>query len=771
MNRKTVGFIICLEALMGMANAADAIDYSQYVQFTMVNTTQQDYCFSRQNGWSSGDAPAPGFKYYVPVDKVLASEYSSNDPHTFKGDELAIAGGFLHVREANKKTVVPVMAFCQGGYFTCGKSQKAGTYSFESEHVEIRSDGREPAQFRYPADSEKTSYPQLTMKFYGAEDAEFEFVNTGTGSNTFGFHLNGALTNYLGTMTIAEGARPKLTLADNAVPSTLKVRDGGVLDMSLVSADLTVGTLSWADGGILSFPVTNERYAKIIVTNALQVSGTPRFALVGLSNVGAGEPPSYPLFILSGPAAENVPDLSGVAGTPIAGPLPHWRLFVTANDDGTKTVFATYKEIVTLVNNYSSTTAKYSALYDGNGSYWSNGELPTSGYDYHIISNMLWYSGGPSSFAGDSLTIASDKIVRCARTVTVNDLNLDGCTWMFIGANNAYLHGRVTAWPGVSTFSGYNGNRLVIDAAIAGNGELDFKMYTGIKSPGISYVLAGDNSAFAGKIKITTPVYAGASDKPAVPDLEKGYYTKVQINDDYSLGGAYAGSDNWCAVTLEKQSRIVVTNDIALSEPTRGLFVSGTGYVQVADGATLALDSQLALGGELVKLGGGVLSLGGCISFIDGNPATSPAEGTNRISVVEGALKVSSANVCNGTEISFEKGTRLIVDASSGGEIAECGLCNVVWGTPLRLGNGMDALPVEFELPSGFDRSSKLRLGICTFNPDAASGFDVGLFAVKRVPHMFAKVVRVENSAEDGSVESVTFACDFSPAGLRILVR
>ena len=756
---------------MGMANAADAIDYSQYVQFTMVNTTQQDYCFSRQNGWSSGDAPAPGFKYYVPVDKVLASEYSSNDPHTFKGDELAIAGGFLHVREANKKTVVPVMAFCQGGYFTCGKSQKAGTYSFESEHVEIRSDGRKPAQFRYPADSEKTSYPQLTMKFYGAEDAEFEFVNTGTGSNTFGFHLNGALTNYLGTMTIAEGARPKLTLADNAVPSTLKVRDGGVLDMSLVSADLTVGTLSWADGGILSFPVTNERYAKIIVTNALQVSGTPRFALVGLSNVGAGEPPSYPLFILSGPAAENVPDLSGVAGTPIAGPLPHWRLFVTANDDGTKTVFATYKEIVTLVNNYSSTTAKYSALYDGNGSYWSNGELPTSGYDYHIISNMLWYSGGPSSFAGDSLTIASDKIVRCARTVTVNDLNLDGCTWMFIGANNAYLHGRVTAWPGVSTFSGYNGNRLVIDAAIAGNGELDFKMYTGIKSPGISYVLAGDNSAFAGKIKITTPVYAGASDKPAVPDLEKGYYTKVQINDDYSLGGAYAGSDNWCAVTLEKQSRIVVTNDIALSEPTRGLFVSGTGYVQVADGATLALDSQLALGGELVKLGGGVLSLGGCISFIDGNPATSPAEGTNRISVVEGALKVSSANVCNGTEISFEKGTRLIVDASSGGEIAECGLCNVVWGTPLRLGNGMDALPVEFELPSGFDRSSKLRLGICTFNPDAASGFDVGLFAVKRVPHMFAKVVRVENSAEDGSVESVTFACDFSPAGLRILVR
>ena len=771
MNRKTIGLIIYLEALSGMANAADTIDYSQYVQFMKVNTTQLDYCFSRQNGWSSGDAPAPGFKYYVPVDKVLASEYSSNDPHTFKGDELAIAGGFLHVREANKKTVVPVMAFCQGGYFTCGKSQKAGTYSFESGHVEIRSVGQKPAQFRYPTDSEKTSYPQLTMKFYGGADAEFEFVNTGAGSNTFGFHLNGALSDYLGTMTIANGARPKLTLADNAVPSILKVRDGGVLDMSLVPSDLTVGTLSWADGGILSFPVTDEKYANIIVTNALQVSGTPRFTLAGLSNVGAGEPPSYPLFILSGPAAENVPDLSGVAGTPIAGPLPHWRLVVTANDDGTKTVFATYKEIVTLVNDYSSTTPKYSALYDGNGSYWSNGELPTSGYDYYIISNMLWYSGGPSSFAGDSLTIAPDKTVRCARTVTVNDLNLDGGTWMFIGANNAYLHGRVTAWPEVSTFSGYNGNRLVIDAAIAGNGELDFKMHTGIKSPGISYVLAGDNSAFAGKIKITTPVYAGASDKPAVPDLEKGYYTKVQINDDYSLGGAYAGSDNWCAVTLEKQSRIIVTNDIVLSEPTRGLFVSGVGYVQVAEEATFALESPLTLGGELIKLGEGVLSLGGQVSFIDGNPATSPVEGVNKLTVAEGALKISSANACNGMEISFENGARLIVDASAGGEIAERGLNNVAWETPFRFGNGMEVLPVEFELPSGFDYSTKLRLGICTFDPDAASDFDVGSFAVKRVPHMFAKVVKVENYAEDGSVESVTFACDLSPAGLRILVR
>ena len=177
------------------------------------------------------------------------------------------------------------------------------------------------------------------------------------------------------------------------------------------------------------------------------------------------------------------------------------------------------------------------------------------------------------------------------------------------------------------------------------------------------------------------------------------------------------------------------------------------------------------MGGELVKLGGGVLSLGGRISFIDGNPATQPEEGTNRLSVAEGALRVASAKACNGMEISFGNGTYLIVDVSSGGEIAELGLYNVAWNLPIRLGEGMGVLPVEFELPPFFDRSVKSRFGICTLNPDAASWFDVASFAVKRVPRMFAKVVKVENRAEDGSVESVTFACDFSPAGLRILIR
>ena len=204
------------------ATAADTTDYSTYSRFTAVNTNEKDYCFSRKNGWSPYEAPSSGHKYYVPEGKVLASEYSGNDPHVFQGDELAIAGGFLHIRSATKTTEVPVLAFCDGGYFTFGVgSADQGRGPFSAPCTIIRSTSN-PAQLRFPSETTKTSRPKLLFDVYGEADAEFEFVNTGSGSSAIGFNLEGALTNYHGTTTIADGAKPKFTLADNAVPATLK---------------------------------------------------------------------------------------------------------------------------------------------------------------------------------------------------------------------------------------------------------------------------------------------------------------------------------------------------------------------------------------------------------------------------------------------------------------------------------------------------------------------------------------------------------------------
>ena len=758
----------------GLAFAADTTDYSSYVRFVRVETHEKEYGFGRNAAWSDSDAPSSGKKYYVPSDKVIASMYSGSDPLTFAGGELAIAGGFLHARTASKTTVVPVLAFCDGSYFTFGADEvNAGRGDFVSPCCIIRS-SVEPAQFRFPTETAKSSRPKLLLDVHGEADAEFAFVNTGDGTSAIGFNFSGALTNYSGTVTIANGACPQLSLAENVVPATLKVRDGGILDMSLMPADLTVGTLAWEDGGILSFPVATAGAAKIVVTNALAASGSPRLRITG-HTVGAGTPPVYSIMTLAGPAAENVPELSCIAGMPVAGSLPRWQVVVTDNADGTKTVSVTHKEIVTLVKEYSSTTTKYSALYEGNESYWSNEKFPDSGYDYYITLDMLWYSGGPVSFKGDSLTIAGEKTLRCARTgtVTVSDLNLcAGSVWMFLGANASSLNGEITIWPGASPakISGYNGNTLTVNAPIAGTGDLDLTMRTGVSKPGITYSLAGDNSEFSGKIRIVTPVYAGTASYPAVPDVDNGYYTKVRIKDGNSLGGAYAGSDGWRAVTLEGKSRLIVDNDVTLDESTRGFFVSGTGYVQVAEGATLALECPFAVGGELVKLGTGKMSLGGPISFTDGNSVVAPAQGMNRLSVSQGSLEVASTNSCNGLAISFAEGTGLELDVSDEA-VAGYGLYNVAWDAPIGLAEGMDALPVKFNLPSGFDFSVSHRLGVCTLNPTAAAAFTPRSFSVARIPKVSASVVREENRDEDGNLVSVTFVCELAPKGFAVIVK
>jgi hypothetical protein len=249
--------------------------------------------------------------------------------------------------------------------------------------------------------------------------------------------------------------------------------------------------------------------------------------------------------------------------------------------------------------------------------------------------------------------------------------------------------------------------------------------------------------------------------------VEGGWYSTVQIKDGFSLGGAYAGSDGWRAVTLEKCSRLVATNDVTLAEPTRGLFVNRNGYVKVNDGATLALDCPFTMGGELVKLGGGTLSLGGQIAFADGDPATAPTAETNRLVVSEGALKASATNACDGLAISFAAGTRLVLDATDEA-VAEFGLYDVAWSSPISLAEGV--LSVAFDLPESFDHKVEHRLGICTVSPAAAEAFTVDSFAVERVAGTSAKVVRVENRDAEENVVSVTFACDLSPKGLLIMV-
>lgn len=762
--------IVLASLLTGVALTAvgtDTTDYSTYVQFTLVDTYQKDYHFSRQNGWNPRVAPAKGAKNYVPVGKVLASEYSSLDPHVFAGDELAIAGGFLHAREAVAVTEVPVLAFCAGGYYTIPSSANGGRGQFRSGATYIRATTENPAQLRWPADSAKTTYPALNLTLYGEPDAELQAVNVGEGSSTYGFKLTGSLANYRGTLTIAEGARLRFGMTDNSVPATLKVADGGVLDMSQFTSDFTVGTFDWSDGGILSVPVLAPSYAKLVVTDSFACSGTPKIAFKGVDKIPFGTPPVCPVIILSGSAAESVPDLSAIEVEPIMGPIPNIRFVVSENPDGTKTISVTWKEVVYELRNYSSTSSSYSAMLEANKSYWSNGELPMPGYDYYIASNMLWSTTAREQFKGDSMVVAGGYTVRLARdTVVISNLHLLAASGLLFSGGNStkHLYGRITVWPGddLAQFRGYQNKQVHIHSEIEGSGNLRLQPYTTASDPRVTYFLEGVNTNFSGRVRIVTSVTSGSSDYPAQPDVENGYYATVQVGDARGLGGAYAGDDPWQAIQLVNSSRLRVVNDVAITEPTRGVFISTKGYVEAREGATLAIRSGLTLDGELVKVGAGDLELGTRLIFTDGDPQTEPTAERNLITIAEGGLVVAATNACDGAAVSLAEGTRLVVDVSATGDgVRAFGLVNTRAGGSLTVAG--DALNVTFvgvaPAEDGFEAA------VCTLPLAAAQALKVSVTCKVRGYRVMKTDVR-DNQDGTGTV----FA-NFERKGLCVILR
>lgn len=892
---KRIALLLFLAAVGGSAFGTDTTDYSTYVQFTAV-CTEESYSFSRQTGWKPSEPPKAGAKNYVPEGKVLASEYSASNPDVFKGDELALAGGFLHARSADKTTEVPTLAFTDGGYYTIPGGSNPGRGTFVSANTIIRASSSNPAQLRWPANSAKTSCPALNLTLYGEPDAELQAVNVGEGSSTYGFNLTGSLANYRGTLTIAEGARLRFGMADNSVPATLKVAEGGVLDMSQFTSDFTVGTFDWSDGGVLSVPVTAVPYAKLAVTNAFLFSGEPKIVLAGVSGIDPSAPPVYPIIELSGPAAESVPDLSAIVADPVAGALSDICLVVTENPDGTKTVSVTWKAVenlmvedavvdarflskdlkvgtltlgdggvirydatdadrklitvtsalqisgkamfelagldyVTLTNNasphypvlrltgdaavnvpdvsaltikpfldglphgyaavedgetagekivyltwrpivyllksYNSTDNKYSAWQDGNQSYWSSGDFPTSEQDVLINLDALYYSAASSTLKGNSLTVCKSSQLRLARGVTVKELNLGGgSTLLFNGGSpdKTMKGGPLTVFGTDSAvhLKGY-GSQVHLENDLCGEGTVDINMQTGSKTIGYSLEFLGDNSAFHGRLLVQTPNYAGkpSSGYPATPDLEKGYFTKLYISNASHLGGAYSGSDGWQAVTIKNCARLYVEKDIVLAEPTRGVSIVDDGYISVA-GATLALKSQLTLNGNLVKVGDGTLELGGTVAFTDGDPATEPTAEKNLLTVSEGALKVTSSNACDGVAISFAEGTRLVVDVSATGDgVRTFGLVNTRAGGSLAVAG--DALNVTFvgaaPAEDGFEAA------VCTLPLAAAQALKVSVVCKVRGYRVMKTDVR-DNLDGTGTV----FA-NFERKGLCVILR
>lgn len=269
-----------------------------------------------------------------------------------------------------------------------------------------------------------------------------------------------------------------------------------------------------------------------------------------------------------------------------------------------------------------------------------------------------------------------------------------------------------------------------------------------------------DNSGLTREVVIVSAPKS-TTDSTITPGL-----VTVVADTDTSLGGPYAGATPWRAVEIADWAQLSVTNDVTLNQAGRGVFVNNCAWVTVAPNKTLTIGNAVTYAGELRKLGAGTLALGGAAHFRDGQEETAPAAGTNRLKVDEGALKILSTNACDGLEVAFASGTKLVLANEVDEDTAAYGLYNVKWATPLVLPEG-GTLAVAFESEKVDRRCTR---AICTVTTEAEAkiGLSVNSFAVTRPAGCKApKVTR----ALDEVAGLVTYRVTVQPSGTTLLLR
>ena len=164
----------------------------------------------------------------------------------------------------------------------------------------------------------------------------------------------------------------------------------------------------------------------------------------------------------------------------------------------------------------------------------------------------------------------------------------------------------------------------------------------------------------------------------------------------------------------------------------------------------------------------GTLSLGGDARFIDGDPATEPQEGTNRLTIVAGSLAVTSTNAVNGVRVAFAEGTSLILDPSPASTaMAEFGMVNTRWTEPF-VSTAADgkinvAVKASEALESGAQR---VAVALCTVANGTLAEELRAKFKIRKPAHY-----RVNTETRTNADGTVTLLAVFSIKGFSLSVQ
>ncbi len=711
--------------------SGDATEYSTWFQQANDNVdVYTSACWvDPADGTQTKVAATSGNSYYVPVGKIALTP---NDSSTFPGDALAVAGT-LKLRKWNATHTINDLRLLAGAELT-----HAGTYNYLAGNVKIEGTADSPAKMNILFYGMKNHF-EYKANFSGGAD---NVVRTGSSSvnvtreqmKACYLGINGSWENFFGRWIIGSNTCAYLSGSAKTFPGAISIERNGLIYLPITSSfkNITVGDLDLGDGSMMEMMYLNDGSCCVVtVTNSLNISGSPLFIC------GRDIPYTNILHVLrlSGPAAQNAPDVSGLKLELFgydAGDLPDdAHAVLRDNGDGTKDVCFVWDDLVHMVTGNGSYDETKSAFYAGNESYWSTGVIPDSSFTgkvYCAGRSIQWRKWADFSYPGMSLytrgnIFAHVYSLNLKEIIVLNELSL--CTYSGPVATEIKAPLKLNGYQ--VHLRGREDRKMTLSGEVSGAGGLSVS-WDGAGGTKFSVDIKGMNTNFAGSVHVysRTNLYDAANGVDTAARLE--------FHDARNLGGVYSGTNSWKALQVTGYSYVQCSGDIVLSEPTRGLFVDGGARFNVPSGKTLEIDYPVTYGGEFMKLGPGSLVLG-CAApgfATNGVPYELPLAGTNVLTVAEGSLRVAATNAVNGLAVTFAAGTALAVDpCPADADLRAYGAINTKWSAPFANAQG-GAIPVSF-LERPFPDNAFF-VTICTVSQAAAETlqFDVPATVQKR---------------------------------------
>ena len=791
--KKTFAAVLAALCVCGAAAATTQEDCTAYM--TASDTGYNNSSFNHGAHWSDGNIPGEGSTNYVGAGFKVMDSYVNSGTLYYPGDVLVLAGTFAGQTSGGATISWPELRLENGALYTWSSFHRV------AGKVVVESDETAPAVLRmfYPGNYNGAT---LAAQFFGGPDACLMLArNSGTPSVVLPdlrWTIAGDWSQFYGTCIVSNRSQFVPYLANAVYPGTIVIDEGGYWwgYYNFGSTTVTVGTLDLRDGSHFWGKWNSSGGSSLtVVTNELKIGAT-EFAFWDTwtttktpstfpNYTVGGNPVKIPLFKLTGAAAGKVPDLTRatIPDYPAAkksGEFPRLKALVCEeNGDGTKTISVKYYDddgiIIMNKGNGSYKYAESAFNPDNDASlYWSTGEIPTSetSGDVYASQSILWAGSNTYSYPDLTYTFASTLYMQCDSLTAKKFIFATG------SGINTYSHGKTKHMYGPIELMASNATHVIsvfqnfslnIHGDISGAGGIRVTSPSPHTSPVGYTTFTGSHAGMHGAFCVTCTANYDSSKGAILPDLANKRYVNVTVERGDQFGGEYWGDNPWKSIWINNYGCIHMTAaDITVNEPTRALFVEGGAQFDVGEGRTCTLDIPITFGGELLKIGAGTLSLGGSARFIDGNPATEPLEGTNRLTIAAGSLRVTSTNAVNGVRVAFGEGTSLIVDPEPADEgLADVGIVNTRWSEPFVSTRADGRIPVTFKtgsqtLESGVGSYS---VALCTVPSSAAEGVRA-MLKLLNVPHYRTEVKPRTN--DDGSV---TLLAAFTRKGLAISFR